>query len=191
MSSFSFQQYAQKTAKLFEEFNWTALEPLAQAIQRRWREGKKVFLCGNGGSAANATHLANDFIYGVSPRGKAIRAISLTDNASILTCLANDTSYENIFAHQLNTQADAGDLLIAFSGSGNSPNVVAAIETAKELGVETAAVLGFSGGKCKDLVDIPIHFPIDDMQISEDLQQTVGHMLTLWLKQRIAETSDG
>lgn len=180
---FSFKSYASSLARVLDAFDWTQLEPLAHAILQRWQSGRRIFLCGNGGSAANATHLANDFIYGVSPRGQAIRAISLTDNASIITCLANDTSYENIFAHQLETQAEPGDLLLAFSGSGNSPNIVAALQTARRLGLQTAAVLGFSGGKCKQLADIPIHFPIDDMQIAEDLQQTVGHMLTLRLRQ--------
>ncbi len=188
MTSSPFHAYAQKIAQVLASYDWSQLEPLAQAIHKRWQNGKRVFLCGNGGSAANATHLANDFIYGARPQGKAIRAISLTDNASILTCLANDTSYENVFAHQLETHADAGDLLLALSGSGNSPNVVAALQKARELGVETAAILGFDGGECKGLADIPIHFEIDDMQIAEDLQQTVGHILTRHLRAKMAST---
>lgn len=180
---FSFKSYATSLAEVMLQFDWEQLAPIAEAILARWASGKRVFLCGNGGSAANATHLANDFIYGVAPKGPAIRAISLTDNASIITCLANDTSYDNIFAHQLLTQGEPGDLLLAFSGSGNSPNIVAAMETARKMGIGTAAVLGFSGGRCKQLADLPLHFPLYDMQMAEDLQQTIGHMLTLWLRQ--------
>jgi len=139
-------------------------------------------MCGNGGSAAIATHLANDLIYGAMPDGKAIRAISLTDNASILTCIGNDVSYQEIFTLQLETQADPGDLLVVFSGSGNSSNVVNALKKAKKQGLETAAILGFSGGQCKALADIVVHFPIEDMQIAEDLQLIVGHMLIRWLR---------
>lgn len=182
MTPFKFQDYANKTATVLTSFDWSNLEPLARAIHKCWQSDQNIFLCGNGGSAANATHLANDFLYGAAPRSKAIRATSLTDNTPIITCLANDTSYQNIFAHQLNTLAEAGDLLIVFSGSGNSPNIVAALNKANQMEMETAAVLGFTGGKSKDLANIVVHFEIYDMQISEDLQQTVGHMLTLWLK---------
>jgi len=176
--------YAPLLPDALQSFDWRSLEPVAEAIRQRWKDGRKIFLCGNGGSAANAAHLANDFVYGVSPQGKAIRAVSLTDNAAILTCLANDTSYGNIFAHQLATLGEAGDLLIVFSGSGNSPNVVAALRQAKELGLQTAAILGFAGGECLELADLAVHFAIEDMQLAEDLQQVVGHMLTRWLRER-------
>ena len=99
----------------------------------------------------------------------------------MVTCLANDVGYERIFAEQLAVHAHPGDLLIAFSGSGNSPNIVTAIEQAKAMGVKSYAVLGYSGGKCKDLADCAIHFPVNDMQIAEDLQLVVGHMLMQWL----------
>jgi len=183
MTPFNFSDYATRLSQTLENFDWARLEPLAIAIRKRWENGDRVFLCGNGGSAANATHLVNDFIYGVAPNGKGIRAVSLTDNASIITCLANDTDYQNVFAQQLNAHANAQDLLIVFSGSGNSPNIVSALNKAKDIGMESAAVLGFGGGKSKELADIVLHFEIDDMQISEDVQQTIGHMLTLWLRE--------
>lgn len=180
--------YASKLTQVIESFDWTQVDALADELFDCWKKRRIVFLCGNGGSAANASHLANDFLYGTNPEGRALRVLPLTDNASIITCLGNDTGYENIFAHQLATQATPDDILIAFSGSGNSPNVVKALETAKQLGMKTAAVLGFDGGNCKSLVDHAIHFPVDDMQISEDLQQTVGHMLTLRLRALIADS---
>lgn len=183
--------YACNLGNVIKNFDWSVVDDLAEVIFCCWKQGKLVLTCGNGGSAANANHLANDFIYGANPSGFAIRVISLADNSSILTCLGNDTGYENIFAKQLITQAREGDLLLVFSGSGNSPNLIKAISTAKMLKIRTAAILGFDGGKCKQLVDYPIHFPVNDMQISEDLQQIVGHMLTLQVKQQIATANNG
>lgn len=184
---FSLSSYATELSQLLSSYDWTSVEALGDLLYDCWLQRKTVFLCGNGGSAANAMHLAVDFLYGVNPEGPGLRVISLGDNSSILTCLGNDTGYDNIFAGQLKSQAAAGDLLIAFSGSGNSPNILKAIECAKSMSLQTAAILGFNGGLCKSLVAQPIHFPINDMQISEDIQQIVGHMLTLYLKERIQE----
>jgi D-sedoheptulose 7-phosphate isomerase len=99
----------------------------------------------------------------------------------VLTCLANDLGYENVYAEQLRVKAEPGDLLIVLSGSGNSPNVVRALEMGEAKGMTTFAILGFSGGKCKGLAQHPIHFPVDDMQISEDLQMVIGHLCMQWL----------
>ena len=106
---------------------------------------------------------------------------ALSANPAVMTCLGNDIGYDKIFSEQLAVQAQAGDLLIALSGSGNSPNIVSTIKQAKAMGVKSYAVLGYSGGKCKDLADVAIHFPIDDMQIAEDMQLVIGHMLMQWL----------
>ena len=99
----------------------------------------------------------------------------------MLTCLANDIGYEEVYAEQLRVKANAGDVLLVFSGSGNSPNIVRALEMGNKLGMETFAILGFSGGKCKDIAKHPLHFAIDDMQIAEDLQLIIGHMIMQWL----------
>ena len=109
---------------------------------------------------------------------------SLTANTAVNTCLANDTGYENIFSGQLSALANANDLLIAFSGSGNSQNIIEAIKMAKSLGIKTHAVLGFDGGKCRDLVDNPILIPVDNMQIAEDFQMMIGHIIMMELKER-------
>ena len=102
--------------------------------------------------------------------------------------MGNDVDYAQIFSEQLAVLANPGDLLIALSGSGNSPNIVRAIEQAKAMSVKSYAVLGYSGGTCKEIVDIAIHFPVDDMQIAEDLQLVVGHMLMQWLYANRAQT---
>jgi len=130
----------------------------------------------------NAIHLANDYLYGISRKlGHALRVTALPANSSVLTCLANDEGYDGIFYRQLAVLAQPGDVAIAFSGSGNSPNIVKALEWCRGNGVQSFAVLGFSGGQAKALADVPIHVAVDDMQISEDLQLIVGHMLMQWL----------
>jgi D-sedoheptulose 7-phosphate isomerase len=106
-----------------------------------------------------------------------LRVHALPANASVLTCLANDISYAEVFSTQLQALSNTGDLLVVISGSGNSPNVIRALEEAKHLGLKSYALLGFDGGRCKGLADVPIHFPIDDMQLVEDIHMIVGHML--------------
>jgi D-sedoheptulose 7-phosphate isomerase len=126
--------------------------------------------------------LANDFLYGIAKKtGGGLKVQALSANSAVMTCLANDVGYESIFSEQLAVQAQAGDLLIALSGSGNSPNIVRVIEQAKAMDVKSYAILGFTGGKCKELADVPIHFPVNDMQIAEDMQLIVGHMMMQWL----------
>jgi D-sedoheptulose 7-phosphate isomerase len=157
-----------------------------------WKTGQQVFLCGNGGSAANAIHIANDLFYGAAKNtGKpGIASHALTANQAIVLCIANDFSYEEIFAEQLRAQGRPGDLLIALSGSGNSENIVRAIQAARGIGMASIAIIGYSGGKCKALADIPIHFAVDDMQIAEDAQLIVGHMLMQWLREKIIQTQE-
>ena len=177
-----FEGYSKKLQEVLQESDWSPIEQLANDMQKCWNEGRHIFLCGNGGSAGNAIHLANDFIYGIAKKtGGGIKAISLSDNSAVITCLANDIGYDYIYSEQLAVQAEKGDLLIVLSGSGNSLNILHAVEQAKKMQVKSFAVLGYSGGKCKEIVDVPIHFPINDMQIAEDLQIIVGHMLMQWL----------
>lgn len=177
-----FSEYSKRLQTILVDSEWTAVKQLAEDIQICWQEDRRVFLCGNGGSAGNAIHLANDFLYGIAKHsGGGLKVLSLSDNPAVITCLANDLGYDQIFSEQLAVQAKKGDLLIALSGSGNSPNIIRVIEQAKVMGVKSYAILGFTGGKCKKLVDVPIHFPINDMQIAEDLQIVVGHMLMQWL----------
>jgi D-sedoheptulose 7-phosphate isomerase len=155
---------------------------LAAALREAWRLGNTVFLCGNGGSAGNAIHLANDFLFGAGLRnGGGLRVEALSANSSVITSIANDVGYDQIFAEQLKVKANPGDLLIVLSGSGNSKNVIAALEVGNAKGMKTFAILGFGGGRCKLIAQNPIHFAIDDMQVSEDLQLVVGHICMQWL----------
>lgn len=174
--------YSTRLQDVLAKSDWSGVNQLAIDMLRCWQEGRQVFLCGNGGSAGNAIHLANDFLYGVAKTtGAGLKVMALSANSAVMTCLANDVGYDHIFSEQLAVQAQKGDLLIALSGSGNSGNIVRVIEQANTLGVKSFAILGFSGGICKQIADVPIHFPVNDMQISEDLQLIVGHMLMQYL----------
>ena len=162
------------------------VEDLADALLGAWRCRNRVFFCGNGGSAGNAIHLVNDLIFGIGRDVlPGIQCEALTANVSTLTCLANDTDYSKIFSLQLDTLAKRDDILIALSGSGNSQNIVNAIEKANEIGMKTFAILGFTGGKCLDIAQHSIHFPISDMQVAEDMQIIVGHIVAQWLMKEI------
>jgi D-sedoheptulose 7-phosphate isomerase len=177
-----FLEYSNRLQEVLEASDWSGVESLAHDLNGCWQEKRRVFICGNGGSAGNAIHLENDFLYGIAKTlGGGLRVSALTANAAVITCLANDVSYDSIFSEQLAVQGSQGDLLIALSGSGNSPNILKVLQQAKVMGVKSYAILGFSGGLSKDLADVAIHFPVDDMQIAEDMQLVVGHMLMQWL----------
>lgn len=155
---------------------------LGEALRDAWKNGCAIYLCGNGGSAGNAVHLANDLLYGVGVNnGGGLRVEALSANTAVLTCLANDIGYDHIYAEQLKVKALPGDILVVLSGSGNSPNVVKALEAGNTIGMKTFAILGYSGGRCKEIAQYPIHFEIDDMQISEDIQLVIGHICVQWL----------
>ena len=170
--------YQARLGAAMSEHDWSDVARFAETLSDCWRDDRQVFICGNGGSAANAVHLANDFLYGIDkPIGRGLRVTALPANSAVLTCLANDVAYAEISAQQLLALARPGDVLIALSGSGNSPNIVRALEKGRELGLTTVAILGYSGGRALHLAQHPIHFAIDDMQVAEDLQMIVGHMV--------------
>lgn len=181
MNPVDFAGYAKRLGDILKTYDWSNVAMLAKALHGAWGNGRQVFLCGNGGSAANAMHIANDLLYGISMNDAGIKVTALPSNSSVVTCLANDLGYDEIFARQIKVQGEEGDVLIVLSGSGNSPNVVKALQQAKAMGIQTFAILGYSGGKCLELADVPIHFPVNDMQICEDLQLVVGHMIMQWL----------
>jgi D-sedoheptulose 7-phosphate isomerase len=177
-----FNDYADRLQSVLKTTDWHIITHLTHEMKRCWIEKRQVFICGNGGSAGNAIHLANDFLYGIAKRtGAAMRIHALSANPAVITCLGNDLGYEYIYSEQLAVLGQPSDLLIVLSGSGNSPNIVAALEQARKMGIQSCAIVGFSGGRCKTLADNTIHFPVFDMQIAEDLQLIVGHMIMQWL----------
>jgi D-sedoheptulose 7-phosphate isomerase len=179
--------YQMKLSEQIFLLDSATIQVLAEYLLDCCKTKKQVFICGNGGSAGNAVHLANDFLYGIDPSGNmSLNVEALPANTSILTCLGNDIGYAKIFSHQLKVKANADDVLIVLSGSGNSENIVHALEQAKESGVTSFAILGYSGGQAKVLADYSIHNVINDMQISEDLQLIVGHMLMQFMARELA-----
>jgi D-sedoheptulose 7-phosphate isomerase len=173
-----FEDYRRRLLTTLETCDWQPIAELADELLDCARTGRQVFLAGNGGSAANAVHLANDFLYAWSKQqGRGIRVNALPANTAILSCLANDEGYDQVFSGQLAVHAQKDDLLLVFSSSGNSGNILRALEQARDMGVKSFAVLGFDGGKAKAMCDVPIHFAVDDTQIAEDVQLILGHMI--------------
>ena len=187
--------YLERLSISFTEDVLKSVEELAGALLKSWKRGANVYLCGNGGSGANAIHIANDLHYGTGACGKGemmtgLKVEALTANSAILTCLANDIGYASVFAHQLEVKAKECDVLIVLSGSGSSENIVKALETGERIGMKTFAVVGFDGGLCKDKAHTTVHFKVNDMQIAEDTQLIVGHMCMQWLSMNKPETPD-
>ncbi|PHI36935.1 phosphoheptose isomerase [Pseudoalteromonas sp. GCY] len=181
------ESYVETLHKVLSNLDGVKVRQLVNTLIKMKNNGGTLYLCGNGGSAANAIHLANDFTFGISPKGNALKVEALAANSSVLTCLGNDIGYDNIFAHQLKVKANHLDILLVLSGSGNSGNIINAIEQAQNLGMTTVGILGFDGGKAKPLLDQVFHFDIQDMQISEDTQVVIGHILMKALYQELKD----
>ncbi len=167
-----------------------AFERVAQAVEAAHAAGKQIFVIGNGGSAATASHMMNDLAKGtLGHKGdapwKRFRVIALTDNVSLMTAWANDTDYNHVFSEPLKNLAQPGDLLIAISASGNSPNIIAAVEAAKQLGVKVVGLAGFGGGKLAKLADTAFVVPSDDYGPVEDVHMILDHMLTVYLYEKL------
>ena len=179
------KNYLSKLAFVLSDNTFESVKYLVNDINKARNKKKKIFICGNGGSAANAMHIANDLIYGAGlSSGKGFNIEALVSNSAVITCLANDIGYENIFSEQLRVKANKGDLLIVLSGSGNSENIINALKISKKIGIKSYAILGFSGGKAKSLANTSMHFKINDMQIAEDVQIIIGHLLMKLLNKK-------
>ncbi len=171
-------EYREQLSAALEALDLTAVSRIRELLSRVREDGRQVFLCGNGGSAATASHMANDLGKGAScGQDKRFKVIALTDNLSWITALANDISYEAIFSEQLRNQGGPEDLLIAISGSGNSQNVLNAVAAARELDMKTVGLIGFGGGKLAAAVDLPLVVDSHHMGRVEDLHMVVLHMI--------------
>ena len=179
------QSYLHRLDSSLKHIDPDILSDFLDDLSSIWVKRNTLFICGNGGSAGNAIHLANDFTYGVGyckthpVPGLSVEA--LPSNSAVITCLANDISYDNIFSQQLLAKANSDDILLCLSGSGNSPNIVSAIESANQIGMKTYSIVAFDGGKCKELSTQCFHIPTSDMQIAEDSQLVIGHLCMQWL----------
>lgn len=164
-------------------------EAIARAAEAMWRareEGRRIFFLGNGGSAATASHFANDIGIGTRSDGPPFRALSLTDNAAVMTCIANDFGYEHVFVEQLKLHLEPGDLVVAISASGNSPNVLAAVDYARERGNTTIGLTGFGGGALRERATIAVHVPTERGEYGpvEDAHMVLDHLISTYLAMR-------
>lgn len=178
--------YAAGLAAQMVKSDMAALERVAERLLEAKRTGHAVFLIGNGGSAATASHVTNDLLKGCRKGSEpGFKAICLNDSSTLLTCLANDYSYEDVYAILLETYATAGDVLIMFSGSGNSQNVLRAAEKARALGVTVVGFGGRDGGKMKSLCDVAVIAPTDSMEMLEDFHLVYCHDLACCLQKEL------
>ncbi|MDO4587479.1 MAG: SIS domain-containing protein [Planctomycetia bacterium] len=183
--------YADQVAKDLVRTNFETLAQIADLIMKTKQTGNRIYIAGNGGSAATASHMANDLLKGARVLNReGFRAICLNDSSPIVTCLANDFSYEDIYAIQLRTFAQPGDLFIVYSGSGNSPNVVAGSKVAKSMGLTTIAFGGRNGGKLKEICDIMLIAPTDSMEQLEDMHMLYEHAIVSLLQKQLPDRFD-
>ena len=173
-------EYLSVVCREIEKLDPAQIEKVCELIEAAYDEGRFVFIIGNGGSGANASHLCEDLAKCTLrdfENQKRLKVLSLTDNTAGIMAWANDEGYDRIFVEQLKNLASPGDLLLAISGSGNSPNILKAVAWANEHGLTTVGITGFSGGKLKSLAHHNLHAAIDDMGIVESLHQVVFHWI--------------
>lgn len=188
--------YLDGLKNVLDSLNRDEINVVVAALQAALDQDKQVFVVGNGGSAATAAHMACDLGKTVlgknhSQHRKRFRVISLNDNMPLITAWGNDVSYDRVFAEQLRNLANPGDTLIVITGSGNSPNVVCAVEAARELGVKTIGFLGFDGGRVKPLLDRVIHVRSDNYGFVEDVHMILNHLITAHFKKQFQEGARG
>jgi D-sedoheptulose 7-phosphate isomerase len=155
----------------------TELEFAAQACIKAFREGKKILLAGNGGSAADAQHIAGEFVSRFAFDRPGLPAIALTTDTSILTAIGNDYGYEMLFKRQIQAHAQSGDIFIAYSTSGKSPNIIAALNEAKQKGVVCIGMTGSNGGQMKDLCEYYLNVPSKETPKIQEGHAVLGHIL--------------
>jgi D-sedoheptulose 7-phosphate isomerase len=191
-ASLGVRDYLERVCDVIRAIDADQVEQLSSLVERAYHDGRFVFIIGNGGSGSNASHLCEDLAKCTLrdfENQKRLKVLSLTDNIAWVMAVANDISYERIFVEQLKNLASPGDLLIAISGSGNSPNILTAVEWANANGLTTVGVTGFGGGKLKAVGHHNLHAPIDDMGIAETLHLTVFHWIIDDLYRRFGEAS--
>jgi len=171
--------YLRELEDMIEAISLTQLQTVLGLLEKAYSNGHRIFIMGNGGSAATASHFALDLAKNtIMPGVSRVKAISLTDHVPLITAWSNDTAYEHIFAEQLATMIEPGDVVIGISTSGNSPNIINALHLAKRLGGVTIAFLGAQGGRTKQLVDAYILAPGHNIEQEEDAHMILAHIIT-------------
>jgi D-sedoheptulose 7-phosphate isomerase len=189
---FAAKEYLLAVQEVLQRLDHAIVDQMAEAIWRGYEAGRTLFLFGNGGSAALASHFACDIGKGtIAGRERRLKTIALTDNVALITAWANDKSYEDIFSEQLDGLAENGDMVMAISGSGNSPNVIRGLETARRIGAQTLVLTGIGGGKAKALGDLCLVVPSNSMQHIEDAHLCATHAIFLAIRERMKQANGG
>lgn len=182
-------KYLQAVQATINNLDPEVIASFATHLENAYNSNQSIYVIGNGGSASNASHFAQDLAKGIffeKPVAKTMKAISLTDNIAHITAIANDTGYQNIFSAQLNTYANTGDVLVCISGSGNSENIVEAVKAAKQKNMFVIGVTGFDGGQLKSMSDFSVHVPLHEMCTVESIHSIIFHLIVLELRERLA-----
>ena len=174
----SIKDYLNNEIEIIKSLDVNVINEIMNAIKESQERGTNIYICGNGGSAATASHYCCDFNKGVSGESpRNTNFICLSDNIPTMTAIANDVSYDEIFSYQLRNRIKPGDLVFVISGSGNSKNIVRAMELAKEKGNTIIGLCGYSGGKVKEMSDICLYVDINNMQVVEDIHMILDHCM--------------
>lgn len=180
------KEYLNLVQQTLEQLDLEAIARAAEAFYDTYHKGGNIYVFGNGGSGATASHVAGDFLKGASyGLEKRFKMICLNDNAASMMAIANDIGYEAIFEEPLRNFAQAGDLAIGISGSGNSENVVRGLQYAQRAGATTLALSGFKGGKIHTLADISVHVPAMDMEVTEDVHMIIFNIIKKEMQTRL------
>ncbi len=180
------ETYAAALARGLQASNYEILARIGERLVEAKRTDRTIYLIGNGGSSATASHVTNDLVKGCRVCDRpGFKAVCLTDSSTLLTCLANDFRYEDVFAILLRTYARPGDILIAFSGSGNSPNIVNGLRAAREIGMATFGFGGRDGGRMKEFCDEILIAPTDSMEMLEDMHLAYFHNLVCAMREQL------
>ncbi len=183
----SLESYAADAAARLMQTDFSKLAEIGNLLLKAKADGRTIFLMGNGGSAATASHVTNDLVKGCrAGDAPGFRAFCLSDSNALVTCLANDFSYEEIYSVLLKTYAEPGDIVLAFSGSGNSPNIIHALNTANDMGMLTVGFGGRDGGRMKALCDHVLIAPTDSMEMLEDMHLIYFHDLVCAMRPALA-----
>jgi len=179
-----FDAYAEELSRAANSIEPAAFEDAAAILAEAYLRGARMFSCGNGGSASIANHIQCDHTKGIrTATDLSPYVFSLSTNVELLTAIANDTCYENIFVYQLQSQSEPGDVLLAVSSSGRSPNIIRALTWARDQGLRTIAVTGFDGGAARAVAEVSVHVDCANYGIVEDLHQAIMHALAQFIRQ--------
>lgn len=183
-ASLYFDAYAEQMSRAAKTIDSGSLDHAAAVLLKAYARGARMFSCGNGGSAAIANHMQCDHVKNVrTTTDLTPHVLSLSTNVELLTAIANDLGYENIFVYQLQSQSQPGDVLMAVSSSGRSPNIIRALTWARDNGLRTIAITGFDGGQARTVAEVSIHVDCTNYGIIEDLHQAVMHALAQHIRQ--------